>query len=128
MAKGLFTQGMCVLLRDPVSIDDLEKRLSAFDFVGRQESIEDDDAPESLIYQYQAESNGHLLVTPARNTWPDDMGDPDESPERFVAWTLGQFGPLAFPGCLQRAGDQSWGWEDGEQKIAEHSAHVSLFD
>jgi hypothetical protein len=124
MAKGLFTQGMCILLREPVAISDLEARLSAFEFVGRQESIEDDDAPETLVYEFQTESNGHLLVTPASNAWPDDMGDPDESPERFVAWSLGQFGPLAFPGCLQRAGDQSWGWEDGGEKIVDHTAHI----
>ena len=124
MAKGLFTQGMCILLRKPVATSELEKRLSAFNFVGRQESIEDDDAPETLVYEYKPNTNGHLLVTPATNVWPDDMGDPDESPERFVAWTLGQFGPLAFPGCLQRAGDQAWGWEEGGERILEHTAHI----
>ena len=124
MSKGLFTQGMCILLRAPVAISDLEQRLSAFNFVGRQESIEDDDAPETLVYEYEPNTNGHLLVTPASNAWPDDMGDPDESPERFVAWSLGQFGPLAFPGCLQRAGDQACGWEEGGQRILEHTAHI----
>ena len=124
MAKGLFTQGMCVLLREPIAISDLEERLKSLTFVGRQESIEDDNAPETLVYEYLAEVNGHLLVTPAAEAWPDDMGDPDESPERFVAWSLGQFSPLAFPGCLQRAGDQSWGWEDGGEKIVDHVAHI----
>ena len=28
MAKGLFTQGMCVLLKEPVSVEDLEARRS----------------------------------------------------------------------------------------------------
>ena len=54
------------------------------------------------------------------------MGDPDESPERFIAWSLGQYGPLAFPGCLQRAGEQSWGWDEGAEAIKEHKAHVRL--
>lgn len=126
MAKGLFTQGMCILLREPVSIQDLEERLKAFEIVGRHESIEDDDAPETLVLQYREDVGGHLLITPSRSPWPDDMGDPDESPERFVAWSLGQFGPLAFPGCLQRASEQSWGWEEGSQAVSEHTAHIRL--
>lgn len=126
MAKGLFTQGMCVLMREPVSIPDLQQRLKAFELVGRHEFMDDDDAPYTLVFDYRPEVNGHLLITPATCPWPDDMGDPDESPERFVAWSLGQFGPLAFPGCLQRAGEQSWGWEEGSDQIRQHTAHVRL--
>tara|TARA_R110002049_G_scaffold46487_1_gene135128 strand:- start:73615 stop:74688 length:1074 start_codon:yes stop_codon:yes gene_type:complete len=126
MAKGLFTQGMCVLMRKPVSIDDLQSRLSSFEVVGRHESMEDVESPETLVMDYRAETGGHLLVTPSNIVWPDDMGDPDESPERFIAWSLGQFGPLAFPGCLQRASEQSWGWEEGAEAIKEHTAHVRL--
>lgn len=124
MAKGLFTQGMCVLLRRPVSIAELEERFKDFQLVGRHESMDDDDAPQTLVYDYRSELGGHLLVTPSSGVWPDDMGDPDESPERFVAWSLGQFGPLAFPGCLRRACEQSWAWEDGDEKVKTHTAHV----
>ncbi len=126
MAKGLFTQGMCVLLRRPIAIAELEERLKDFSLVGRHESMDDDDAPETLVYDYQAELGGHLLVTPSKSIWPDDMGDPDESPERFVAWSLGQFGPLAFPGCLRRASEQSWTWEEGDEKVKSHTAHIRL--
>jgi hypothetical protein len=126
MAKGLFTQGMCVLMREPVSIPELEQKLKAFELVGRHEFMDDDDAPHTLVFDYRPEVHGHLLITPATGPWPDDMGDPDESPERFVAWSLGQFGPLAFPGCLQRAGEQSWGWEEGSDQIGPHTAHVRL--
>ena len=42
MAKGLFTQGMCILLRQPVSLPDLIKRLGDFELVGQHESIDDD--------------------------------------------------------------------------------------
>ncbi|MGB0760187.1 MAG: DUF4261 domain-containing protein, partial [Rubripirellula sp.] len=38
----------------------------------------------------------------------------------------GQYSPLAFPGCLERAGEQSWGWEDGGEKVKEHTAHIRL--
>ena len=126
MAKGLFTQGMCVPLRKSVAIADLESCLKSFDLVGRHESHDDDDAPETLVYQFRPNDNGHLLVTPANCRWPDEMGDPDESPERFVAWSLGQFGPITFPGCLQRAGEQSWGWEKGSEELEDHNAHVRL--
>lgn len=126
MAKGLYTQGMCILLREPVSVEALQERLKGFTLLGTHKSMEDDDAPVTLVYDYRAEVNGHLLVTPASIAWPDEMGDPDESPERFVAWSLGQYGPLAYPGCLQRAGEQSWGWEDAGQEVRHHGAHLRL--
>lgn len=126
MAKGLFTQGMCVLLREPIAIEELEKKLTAFELVGRHDSIDDDSAPQTLVYDYRGDVGGHLLVTPSSSVWPDDMGDPDESPERFVAWSLGQFGPLAFPGCLRRATEQSVSWDDGVEVVAGHTAHVRL--
>ncbi len=126
MAKGLYTQGMCVLLSKPVSTADIQERLKGFELVGRHESMEDDDAPVTLVFDFRPEVNGHLLVTPAKCLWPDEMGDPDESPERFVAWSLGQYGPLAYPGCLQRAGEQSWGWEQGSEEVQHHQAHIRL--
>ncbi len=33
---------------------------------------------------------------------------------------------LAYPGCLQRAGEQSWGWEQGSDEIQQHHAHIRL--
>ena len=126
MAKGLYTQGMCVLLRKPVSTAEIQERLKGFEMTGQHESMEDDDAPVTLVFDFRPEVNGHLLVTPAKCLWPDDMGDPDESPERFVAWSLGQYGPLAYPGCLQRASDQSWGWEEGSEEVQHHRAHIRL--
>ena len=54
MAKGLFTQGMCVLMRKPVSIDEVQARLSAFELVGRHESPEDEESPETLVLNYRA--------------------------------------------------------------------------
>ena len=81
MAKGLYTQGICVLLSKPVSTADIQERLKGFDLVGQHESMEDDDAPVTLVFDFRPEVNGHLLVTPANCLWPDDMGDPDESPD-----------------------------------------------
>lgn len=126
MAKGLFTQGMCVLLREPLTMAEIESRLSMFKVTGRQESIEDDAAPATLVMEYRPEVDGHLLITPSAAVWPDDMGEPDENPEAFVAWSLGQFGPLTYPGCLGRALEQSE-LEDGVRDAAEdHTAHVRV--
>lgn len=124
MAKGLFTQGMCVLLRSPIDVDTLQHQLRALEMVGRHDSEGDDESPTTLVYDYRAEVAGRLLVTPSTIPWPDDLGDPESSPERFIAWSLGQFGPLAFPGCLRRAGEQCWGWEEGSEAITQHHSHV----
>ncbi|QDV81521.1 DUF4261 domain-containing protein [Planctomycetes bacterium TBK1r] len=126
MAKGLFTQGMCVLLRSPVALAELQDKLSAFDMIGVQESAVDGASPETLVMSFRPEVGGHLLVTPSTEKWPDQMGDPETSPDVFVAWSLGQFGPLAFPGCLERAAEQSWGWEDGEDVPQQHTSHIRL--
>jgi hypothetical protein len=126
MAKGLFTQGMCVLLSKPVPLETLREKLAAFDIVGVQESVVDEASPETLVFNFRPEVGGHLLVTPSSEAWPDHMGDPESAPDVFVAWSLGQFAPLAFPGCLQRAAEQSWGWEDGEHVIGQHTAHLRL--
>ena len=64
MAKGLFTQGMCVLLREPISTEELQQRLEGFTFLGRHENSDDDDAPETLVYEYLPKANGHLLCHP----------------------------------------------------------------
>lgn len=125
MAKGLFTQGMCILLKQPLPIEEVQQRLNLFQLVARQES-DDVESPETLVYEFRPDRGGHLLVTPSLARWPDDMGDPDESPERFVAWSLGQYGPLAFPGGLQRAAAQSWGWDGAADAVAEHTTHIRL--
>ena len=52
MAKGLFTQGMCVLLREPLRIEDIQECLQSLAFQGLQEPISEDDALETLVYEY----------------------------------------------------------------------------
>ncbi|MEO1616376.1 MAG: DUF4261 domain-containing protein [Planctomycetota bacterium] len=126
MAKGLFTQGVCVLLRAPVALTDLQEKLAQFQLVGVQESAVDDASPETLVFDFRPDVGGHLLVTPSRERWPDEMGDPESSPDVFVAWSLGQFAPLAFPGCLLRATEHALDWDEGAAEIQTHTAHVRL--
>lgn len=126
MAKGLFTQGICVLLEHTIDVKQIESALSGFEIVGRHPASGNDDATDTLVLKYRPDAGGHVLVTLAPQPWPDDMGDPEESAELFVAWSLGQFGPLAFPGCLARACDQSWGWKEGAELAKRHQAHIRI--
>lgn len=126
MAKGLFTQGICVLLKEPMSMAEVTRRMSMFNVAGRQHTLESDDAPETLILDYRTEVEGHMLITPSSAPWPDDMGEPDENPEAFVAWSLGQFGPLTYPGCLQRALECIHLDPQLRRDAAGHQAHVRV--
>jgi hypothetical protein len=42
------------------------------------------------------------------------MGDPKSDPITFGAWLMGQFGPLAYPGGLDRARQHAWSWPAGQ--------------
>jgi hypothetical protein len=126
MAKGLFTQGICVLLEHAVDLNKIEASLSGFEIVGRHEANGADDPTCTLVLRFRPEVEGHVLVSLSPNPWPDDMGDPEDTPELFVAWSLGQFGPLAFPGCLERACEQSWAWEEGRELPKKHTSHIRV--
>ena len=126
MAKGLFTQGICVLLEQAIDLNRIESSLSGFEIVGRHEANGADDPTCTLVLRFRPEVEGHVLVSLSPNPWPDDMGDPEDTPELFVAWSLGQFGPLAFPGCLERACEQSWAWEEGRELPKKHTAHIRV--
>ncbi len=126
MAKGLFTQGICVLLEKAVDVNKIESALGGFEIVGRHDTNSADDPTCTLVIRFRPEVEGHVLVSLSPNPWPDDMGDPDESPELFVAWSLGQFGPLAFPGCLERACEQSRTWEEGKLVTSRHTSHIRV--
>lgn len=127
MAKGLFTQGICVLLEHAVDVEQIRSALSgSFEVVGQLPEAGEAGGDQTLVLQYRPEAGGHVLVTLSAAPWPDDMGDPEESAERFVSWSLGQYGPLAFPGCLRRACDQSWGWPAGAEVARQHRAHIRV--
>lgn len=126
MAKGLFTQGICVLLEHAIGSEQIESALSGFEIVGRHEATGPDDPTFTLVLRFRPEVAGHVLVSLSPKPWPDDMGDPEDSAELFVAWSLGQFGPLAFPGCLARACEQSWAWEEGKEAPQRHEAHIRV--
>ena len=80
----------------------------------------------SLTVGYRPEVNGVILVDVVDHVWPDDMGDPEETPMLFGAWSAGHFGPFASPGGLARAGEQSWSWPDGKDVPEKHKAFLRI--
>jgi hypothetical protein len=127
MAKGFFTQGVCALLSRPATLDEIEPLLREFQIVGR---IDDAATPDlggpSFTVAFRPEVNGYLTVDCQDRPWPDHMGDPQREPMLFGAWSMGHFGPLAFPGNLQRAAEQSWGWDRAKAVPGQHRAFVRV--
>jgi hypothetical protein len=127
MPKGLFTQGVAILLDRPAKLEQIEAKLGDFEILGRQKANDSwAISGPSLIVSYRPESNGLVAVDAVDQPWPDQMGDPKKDPEIFAAWSMGHFGPYAFPGSLKRAAQQCWSWERGKQIPARHKAFIRV--
>ncbi|MGB0581276.1 MAG: DUF4261 domain-containing protein [Limisphaerales bacterium] len=127
MPKGFFTQGVCILLERAVSLDQIEAALADFEIVGRAEADESwAFRGASVSLAYRPESKGAVFVDVVEQTWPDDMGKPTDEPMIFTAWSMGHFGPFAYPGGLERASEQCWHWEEGKRTAARHQAFLRI--
>ena len=127
MAKGLFTQCACVLLKRPVKISELERPLGGFKIRGKAEALESlAFSGPSLLLAFRPKVNGYVMVDVVACEWPDEMGTPKKEPTIFGAWATGQFGPLTFPGSLERAGRQCWGWDLAKTIAKQHHAFVRI--
>jgi hypothetical protein len=127
MAKGLFTQGAAVLFSSSPTLDELEDLLREFSVPKRDDKgTEPDLSGPSLVVTYRPQVNGYVTVDVQARQWPDHMGDPAKEPMLFGAWSMGHFGPFAYPGGLQRAGEQSWSWVEGASIPAAHRAFVRI--
>jgi hypothetical protein len=128
MAKGYFTQGVCLLCEQAPSLDALHAALGAFQVLGRREpGTSWSFGGPTLILAFDPDVNGYVAVDVVDRPWPDHMGDPKNDPEMiFGAWAMGNFGPFAFPGGLERAGQQSWVWEEGRSIAQRHRAFVRV--
>jgi len=108
MPRGLFPQCVCLLASKAPTIDDVAHQLEGFDVLKTREAKEPSwlgGHPEAIV-RYEPELNGHVLVDVIDAPWPDTMGDPEKETDLFGAWSLGAFGPGAFPGNLERAAQQ----------------------
>jgi hypothetical protein len=127
MAKGFFTQGVCIMLSRPATLDEIQPLLGEFRIVGRND---DAASPEmggpSFTVEYLPDVNGYVIVDCQDRPWPDHMGDPKKEPMLFGAWSMGHYGPLAYPGNLERAAHQSWAWEGGKTIPGQHRAFLRV--
>ena len=129
MSKGFFTQGVAFLTDGSTTIDDVVEALEndGFDILKRIPASENTYFHgESALIAFRPEANGFAAIDVVAEPWPDSMGDPDAEPMLFGAWSMGSFGPFAFPGSLTRAGEQSWGWEDGRTIAEKQGGYIRL--
>jgi len=119
MAKGLFTQGIVVLLRQSVTIQEVAATIDEFYPSDAIEASEDwTFLGPAVLMDMDEDGSGKIVVDIVDQPWPDSMGTSENESEQdekiLAAWGLGNFGPHAFPGSLERACEQSWVWEGGK--------------
>lgn len=64
----------------------------------------------SLTIAFKPAMNGCAPVDMTDWPGPDHMGDPKGEPELMGAWSMGYFGPYAYPNGLSRAVNHAWHW------------------
>ncbi len=116
--KGFFTQGVAVLTERALTADDMAGALAKFDVVKHTTAEEERAARpklsefkgfnwmgghETWVVAFRPEVNGYVVVESIAAPWPDHMGDPKAEPMLFGAWSMGFFGPFAWPGNFERA-------------------------
>jgi hypothetical protein len=114
MPKGFFSQGVCLLTDGSTTIEGVRAALerAGFSIVKAVPASEFwSFSGPALLLAYLPQVNGSVTIDVVNHPWPDAMGDPKADPMTFGAWGMGHFGPFAYPGGLQRAMEQSWGWE-----------------
>ena len=76
MPKGMFTQGLCVLLNRVPTLDEVESTLNDFEICKRIEANEEwTFGGPTLVVAYELERNGLVSVDIVDRQWPDHMGD-----------------------------------------------------
>src|SRR5688500_7485330 len=98
MPGGIYTQTVCVLLREELSLEQLKQALAEY-AVRKQVPASDNwgFGGETLVLDYRPEVNGYVAVDVVSKPWPDGMGDPKTEPLIFGAWTMSAFGPMTYP-------------------------------
>jgi hypothetical protein len=127
MPKGIFTQGVALLLSRAVTLDEIEPLLADFKILRRTEASKSKEiAGPGLTISFRPEANGVAVIDLQNERWPDHMGDPKDEPMLFAAWTMGHYAPYTFPGNLDRAVQQAWTWKEAGAAVAEHQAYIRI--
>jgi hypothetical protein len=127
MPKGFFTQSAAVLFEKPPTLDALGAALAPLGVVRAAEPANNGwMGGPGFILPLRPEVNGYVVVDLQTAAWPDAMGDPKTDAMLFGAWATGGFGPFVYPGNLERAKAMSFGWPEGPQVAARHTAFVRI--
>jgi hypothetical protein len=124
MPKGLHTQSMAVLF---ASAPDMAAVAAALGAPGAEPAAAEagwmGGGPRVRL---ALKGHGTVIVEAFDRPWPDGMGDPQGDPMLFGAWSMGFFGPFAWPEGLRRAAQQAWGWRGAADAVAAHGGFVRL--
>jgi hypothetical protein len=129
MAKGFFTQGVCLLTDGQTAVQDIKSALQEQDFEIVKQTPPQENwcfGGATLILAYLPDVNGYAAVDVLNQPWPDSMGDPKTDPMTFGAWSMGHFGPFTFPGSLARAGQHAWAWQPGRTIAQRHGGFIRI--
>jgi hypothetical protein len=127
MAKGMFTAAACLLTDGRTRIADIRDALESAGFEIVRESFDHESwahSGPSLVVPFRPDVNGYAAVDAVSEPWPDAMGDPKSEVTTFGAWSMGFFGPLTYPGGLERAGQHAWAWSEGRAVASRHRGFV----
>lgn len=129
MAKGFFTQGVSLLTNGQTTIDSIKAALRQQGFEIVKESPAQKNSAfggPTLVIAFLTDVNGYVVVDVVNQPWPDSMGDPKSDAMIFGAWSMGHFGPFAFPGSLARARQHPWAWQPAQTISEGHRGFVRL--
>lgn len=129
MPKGFFSQGVCLLTDGRTGVSDVRSAIEKAGFHIHREIAPNEHwsfGGPAVLIPYRAEVNGSVTVDVVNHPWPDTMGDPKSDPMTFGAWSMGFFGPFAFPGGLERAIQHAWGWEAGRDVAPRHRGFIRI--
>jgi hypothetical protein len=129
MAKGFFTQGVSLLTNGQTTIDNIKAALRQHGFEIVKESPTQENwafGGPTLVVTFLPDLNGYVAVDVVNQPWPDSMGDPKLDSLTFAAWSMGHFGPFAFPGSLARARQHTWAWQPGQTISEGHRGFIRL--
>lgn len=129
MAKSFFTQSHCLLTDGSVTIASLREAIESAGFTVLAQKASSgtwEFSGESLVVAFRPEVNGTILIDIVDRPWPDHMGELKNELTLFAAWSMGHFGPLAYPRGLKRAALHAWMCPDAAKHAASHRGFVRL--